>query len=539
MLKSFYFKNYKAFSKKTEIDISDINILLWKNSIWKSSVLEVLLLILQTLEVWNIDSTNKPLVLNWKILKLWNKNEFVYSNESTNPTKFEFGFVFDWEAFNDYILEKYELFETIIKHLISNNFNNLENENIDRKDYFIKKFKEISDIDFLNIKKISTIKRVISSFIREIEKNDKLKSRFELEVLRELVEYSDTIKFFLWIIIEGKEKNDIEIQLSFTINRNIFFINKYIFKYWKKKVFKILNRNWQYAFDISSSEIFKKNKLWFTSIFPFLNNNNRKKLLQYWHFLWNDLLLQWMFSLIKDEFKSVFKRDKLYHIWPLRANPKRHYLMDEFYDFSSDIWESTVQELNKKDVQEFANKWFKEFWLEVDSNWKWNSVLKSLKVKQNWWIRDIVDVWFWISQILPIIVQTMIVPEWSIVLIEQPEIHLHPSMQSKLADLFIEIINKRKINLIIETHSEYFLNRLKLRLIQTKNDSNDIEKIEKITNDKINIYFFQEDKEKKWTDVQKVKIHDFWKIDFPKWFKEDEIDDSFLYMQELLKNNFN
>jgi predicted ATPase len=67
-------------------------------------------------------------------------------------------------------------------------------------------------------------------------------------------------------------------------------------------------------------------------------------------------------------------------------------------------------------------------------------------------------------------------------------------MQSKLADLFIEIINKRKINLIIETHSEYFLNRLKLRLIQTKNNSENIEEIEKITNDKINIYFFQEDK---------------------------------------------
>jgi hypothetical protein len=81
--------------------------------------------------------------------------------------------------------------------LINNNFNNLEKEDIGRKDYFIKKFKEISDIEFLNIKKISTIKRVISSFIKEIEKNDKMKSRYELNVLKEIVEYSDTIKFFL------------------------------------------------------------------------------------------------------------------------------------------------------------------------------------------------------------------------------------------------------------------------------------------------------------------------------------------------------
>jgi len=88
---------------------------------------------------------------------------------------------------------------------------------------------------------------------------------------------------------------------------------------------------------------------------------------------------------------------------------------------------------------------------------------------------------------------------------------------------------------IIETHSEYFLNKLKLRLAQTKNNNLDNEF--EITKDKINIYFFDEDKKNKTTKVKTIKVHDYWKIDFPKGFKDNEINDSFLYMQEILKLN--
>jgi predicted ATPase len=55
---------------------------------------------------------------------------------------------------------------------------------------------------------------------------------------------------------------------------------------------------------------------------------------------------------------------------------------------------------------------------------------------------------------------------------EQPEIHLHPSAQSALADVMIDVINSRengkdrKIQLIIETHSEHFLRRLQRRIAE-------------------------------------------------------------------------
>jgi predicted ATPase len=55
---------------------------------------------------------------------------------------------------------------------------------------------------------------------------------------------------------------------------------------------------------------------------------------------------------------------------------------------------------------------------------------------------------------------------------EQPEIHLHPSAQSALADVMIDVINSREngadrnIQLVIETHSEHFLRRLQRRIAE-------------------------------------------------------------------------
>lgn len=46
-----------------------------------------------------------------------------------------------------------------------------------------------------------------------------------------------------------------------------------------------------------------------------------------------------------------------------------------------------------------------------------------------------------------------------IVIIEEPELNLHPALQSKLCDLFLEVHEKYKIDLIVETHSEYILRR--------------------------------------------------------------------------------
>ena len=84
----------------------------------------------------------------------------------------------------------------------------------------------------------------------------------------------------------------------------------------------------------------------------------------------------------------------------------------------------------------------------------------------------ITDIGFGISQVLPAIVQTFYCPAGSTVWMEQPEIHLHPQVQAELADIFITGINAREngkprnVQLIVESHSEHFLNRLQRRIAE-------------------------------------------------------------------------
>jgi hypothetical protein len=78
----------------------------------------------------------------------------------------------------------------------------------------------------------------------------------------------------------------------------------------------------------------------------------------------------------------------------------------------------------------------------------------------------ITDVGFGVSQVLPVLVLSYYAPEGSTILLEQPEIHLHPSVQSRLADVFIDAMNVRKTQFIVESHSEHLLRRLQRRLAE-------------------------------------------------------------------------
>ncbi len=78
----------------------------------------------------------------------------------------------------------------------------------------------------------------------------------------------------------------------------------------------------------------------------------------------------------------------------------------------------------------------------------------------------ITDVGFGVSQILPILVLCYYVPLGTTVLLEQPEIHLHPSVQAWLADVLIEVVTKRKLQVILESHSEHLLRRIQRRIAE-------------------------------------------------------------------------
>ena len=86
----------------------------------------------------------------------------------------------------------------------------------------------------------------------------------------------------------------------------------------------------------------------------------------------------------------------------------------------------------------------------------------------------ITDVGFGVSQILPVLVLCFYVPEGSTVILEQPEIHLHPSVQSGLADVFIDVWRKRNVQILVESHSEHLLRRLQRRIAEEEFSEDDV-----------------------------------------------------------------
>ncbi len=92
----------------------------------------------------------------------------------------------------------------------------------------------------------------------------------------------------------------------------------------------------------------------------------------------------------------------------------------------------------------------------------------SVRIAPGGTYSSITDVGFGVSQILPVLVLCYYVPKGSTIIFEQPEIHLHPSAQQKLADVFIDVIKNREVQIIIESHSEHLLHRLQRRIAEEK-----------------------------------------------------------------------
>ena len=135
----------------------------------------------------------------------------------------------------------------------------------------------------------------------------------------------------------------------------------------------------------------------------------------------------------------------------------------------------------------------------------------------------ITDVGFGVSQILPVLVLCYYVPQGSIILLEQPEIHLHPFVQSALADVLIDVVKNRKIQIIVESHSEHLLRRLQRRIAE-----------EKIQADDVALYFCQI--ENGTSQVEQLNVDLFGNItNWPKDFFGDELGDLMAMTEAAIK----
>ncbi|MGO8688283.1 MAG: AAA family ATPase [Thermoguttaceae bacterium] len=185
-------------------------------------------------------------------------------------------------------------------------------------------------------------------------------------------------------------------------------------------------------------------------------------------------------------FESLF--GQLYYLGPLREFPQRHYAWkgSEPADMGrrgERVVDAMLAARERKEylspgprrrrqtLEERIAYWLKELGLIHDFSVKAiaeNSSIYQVRVQKSPSSAEVLitDVGFGVSQILPVLVLCYYVPEGSIVLLEQPEIHLHPSVQSGLADVFIDAVKNRNIQIILESHSEHLLRRFQRRIAE-------------------------------------------------------------------------
>ncbi|WP_372609467.1 DUF3696 domain-containing protein [Halomonas sp.] len=233
--------------------------------------------------------------------------------------------------------------------------------------------------------------------------------------------------------------------------------------------------------------------------------------------------------------------ENFYHLGPLRSHPQRVYSWSG--DMPSNVGaqgELTIpailaaseqgRKLNRgpgkkrQRFDAFIAGWLAELGIihkfdvqPIAPNRKEYEVLIQTHIGTPW--VKLTDVGFGISQVLPALVQAFYTPPGSVLWMEQPEIHLHPRVQANLADVFISAIQAREdgenrnTQLIIESHSEHFLNRLQRRVAEGE-----------VMPDDVSIYFVS--RKSGAAHIEPLQLNEFGDIEnWPDDFFGDDMED--------------
>ena len=166
------------------------------------------------------------------------------------------------------------------------------------------------------------------------------------------------------------------------------------------------------------------------------------------------------------------------------------------------------EEVKERDLEEMLNAFGKEAGLFQDisikrldrhSDYPFSIIVKTNQGRKS----NIMDVGYGVSQILPVIFDIIYSsPERRLVrherrfLLQQPEVHLHPRAQAAFGSLLAKLAAEEKgKKFVVETHSDFILDRLKYEITQGT-----------ISEDDVGILFFD-------TEQKKTKI---WQIDLDK-----------------------
>lgn len=233
------------------------------------------------------------------------------------------------------------------------------------------------------------------------------------------------------------------------------------------------------------------------------------------------------------EFKKLFSH--VYYLGPTRVEPQRYYQWEGRHPQHIRQWGNqtidallsarvrklkTLHEEEEVPIEERVSYWLQKMELAYSFSLDWTnqgSIEYEVRIQKS---SDspavtLADMGYGLGQFLPVLVLCYYAPAGSTLILEQPGIHLHPKVQSQLADLLIEVITERNLQVLIESHSEHLLNRLQRRVAE-----------EKIAANQTALYFCRNDEGA--STIERLKIDEFGNIaNWPENFFGDEMGDLF------------
>ena len=196
-----------------------------------------------------------------------------------------------------------------------------------------------------------------------------------------------------------------------------------------------------------------------------------------------DNLLQHLAS----SFKTLFSH--VYYLGPTRVHPQRLYHWEKTHPEKIDLWgneavdallSARVRQLTTAyngesvSIERRISKWLQKldladsFSLGPIGNLSDNNYEVRIQKSPNSVKVTLADMGHGVADLFPLLVHCCYVPEGSTLILEQPGVHLHPKAQADLADLFLEVIKERNLQILVESHSEHFLTRLQLCIAEQK-----------------------------------------------------------------------
>lgn len=580
-IKSLDMDGFKGFNKNGTIQFSNINLFFGANSSGKSTAIQALMLLKQTLES---KSDQFDLLLNGKYINLGSPGDIIYK-DSQNSVRSHFSIGLELNSDNEFPNSINEVSNDVSfnwtfkedKNKINNICLNEIDVKIDDKSYAFKMKLDEGFFAVTNNKLIYKIKmnnltpsKIVLKY--NIRINRLLHNLLD-EVYELIVKHDGTEKKIKW----NKELDFVDeyrniLNAFFDINKGMSTTQTYnpSFESLVIELTEIINnvKNELHAnksndileFVIKSNLYYLSNEdqpelkeiitKYLTEYNNIINNQNledlvlRSKSIQFYNNYFNEESNNEIIEIIEAKKSLERTLSRIWYLGPIRERPKSIYeyesdqnpkyvgkygqnlpgILAYFSELKIEAPMPNGEIIRKIRFIDALNEWIKFIGIGDDIYTKVSNVF-SVNIHNRGIESNIVNVGVGVSQALPVIAMGLLSNRTDILIYEQPELHLHPYAQSKLIDFFV-LLSKKGNQIIIESHSEYFLHRLRYKIIN-----------EDIKQEQINLLFF--DNRDNGVAVKKAKLGEFGEIEYPIGFKDETealIDELLEKQLDRLKN---